>query len=121
MTDTDKLGLLLEHASEYYTESKLYHFLDGAFIAYGVFETQQGYMAIYFEDIFVTKYRRGGKAFRDVVKACRELAEIQNVDVAFCQVQKNNRYIGVLQAMYKREGFHVIHESDDAVYYKWSK
>ena len=120
MTDTDKLNLILEHAKEYYRNERAYAFIEGGFISYELFDTEDG-EAIYFSDIFVSKAARGSKVFGEIVTLGETIAHHNNVDVAYCRVEKDNKHIDTLQAMYAGFGFKEHSEDTEAIYYKWSR
>ena len=120
MTDTDKLELILEHAKEYYRNERVYEFIQDGFISYELFDTDEG-KAIYFADIFVSKQARGSTAFAQILKVAEDLSHAEKVEVAYCRVEKDNKHIKTLQAMYYGFGFKDHAEDKDALYYKWSK
>jgi len=118
MTDTDKLNLIEEHAREYYRNERAYAYIESGFISYELFGTDEG-DAIYFADIFVSKKARGSKVFGDIVALGEKIAHDNLVEIAYCRVERDNKHIDTLQAMYAGFGFKPHSEDDEAIYYKW--
>ena len=117
MKDTEKLELILEHAREYYENEREYHFVDGGFVCYELFDTAEG-RSLYIADIFVSKAVRGGKAFGELIQFCLDLEHTEGVKIAFTRVEKQNPHLDVLQKMYKGIGFRQIHEDNIALFYR---
>lgn len=119
MTDTEKLDLIKEHAREYYENSRIYKFFKKGFIQYELFTTEGGAKAVYFADIFVDKAARGGSTLKEIIDFGKSLEHSHNVKVAYCKVEKKNKYIKNLQSMYARVGFVEHVQDDQAIYYRW--
>ena len=117
MTDSDKLGLILEHASEYYKNGREYHFVKDGFVSYE-FSEFNGKKLIYIADIFVSKEVRHGKTFPNLVHYCQELASRFGVDTAYASTEKTNPNFKSMDNMYSKVGFVKHGENHDNVYYK---
>ena len=122
MTDTDKLNLIKEHAREYYENSREYEFFDNGFISYEIFDAFGiDAMAVYFADIFVSKNARGGDTLKHIVNFCESLEHSHNVKRAYCKVERSNKYLHNIQAMYAKVGFEFYSSDEDNFYYELAR
>jgi GNAT superfamily N-acetyltransferase len=117
MTDTDKLTMILEHAEEYYENTRQYKFVTGGFVSYELFKTDEG-VGLYIADIFVRKHLRGSKVFSTLIEFCLAMEHTHHVDVAYARTEKSNKYIESLKFMYESIGFVVHSEDAEAVTYR---
>jgi len=117
MTDSDKLKLILEHAAEYYENSRKYKFVTNGFMAYELFDLPIG-RALYIADIFVSRDSRGGQAFKDLIKFSLDLEHTENVVVAYARTELTNPYLRNMQDMYERIGFVVYEVDEEAMYFR---
>ena len=117
MTDTDKLTMILEHAEEYYDNSRQYKFVTGGFVSYELFKAPEG-VGLYIADIFVRKHLRGSKVFQTLIEFCLATEYTHHVNVAYARTDKSNKYLDNLTFMYQSIGFKIYKEDDDSIYYK---
>lgn len=117
MTDTEKLQLILEHAEEYYENSRKYEFVEGGFVSYEIFKVSEG-VGLYIADIYVKPELRGGNTFQKLLEFCLAMENTHLVDVAYARTEKNNKYFNNLERMYHRIGFKEYSEDSEAVYYR---
>jgi hypothetical protein len=112
-----KLRLIQEHQKEYY--DRRFHFVNEGFMTYKIGRTFKMEKYIYFHDMFVSK--RG--SFKDLYKLIKhfiKLQKVDNIEIAYCRVEKGNPMYDKLIRMYDRIGFKLIHENEDEQYYRWS-
>ena len=118
MKDKDKLALIIEHAREYYKNSREYYFVENGFLSYEIFDTPKG-QAVYFSDIFVSKKSRGSKVVKALFDFGRSLHDTHDINIGYCRVEKGNKHKEGLKYMYLKYGFKYESEDEEAIYYKW--
>lgn len=119
MNDTDKLELILEHARDYH-DNREYKFFSSGFISYEIFDTPKG-KSVFFGDIFISARYRGSDSLSKIIHFCESLEDSHGVKHAYCNVNKDNKYLKNIQDMYKRVGFEYHSEDSDCLYYELHK